>query len=189
MNDSTNTNLFTVDATGNIDAKETVSGTSLVTTGATGLQIKNGVSVNASINQAGAITCTSLSINGLAVRQYKEIVALNSFKATSATTGSTYVSGWSYSYTGSGGKVKVSVFITCFTLTAPIDRTWTLHKGSTVVATGTFLFNNAVAHTAMPVLTYIDTSGSTSATTWRVAVGAGTHCDLNDTCTMTIAEF
>ena len=64
VNDSANANFFTVGKTGDIVAKGSVSGTSLLSTGSLGLQIKNGVSTVASINQAGAIVGTSCQING-----------------------------------------------------------------------------------------------------------------------------
>ena len=64
MNDSANTNLFTVGKTGDTAAKGSLTGTSLLSTGSLGLQVKNGVSTVASINQAGAIVGTSCQING-----------------------------------------------------------------------------------------------------------------------------
>ena len=64
MNNSANTNLFTVGKTGDIAASGSLTGTSLLTTGSHGLQVKNGLSTVASINQAGAIVGTSCQING-----------------------------------------------------------------------------------------------------------------------------
>ena len=64
VNNSANANLFTVGKTGNIAATGSLTRTSLLSTGSLGLQVKNGVSTVASINQAGAITGTSCQING-----------------------------------------------------------------------------------------------------------------------------
>ena len=64
MNNSANTTLFTVGEAGDIAATGSVSGTSLLSTGSLGLQVKNGVSTVASINQAGATVGTSCQING-----------------------------------------------------------------------------------------------------------------------------
>ena len=66
---------------------------------------------NATITQAGDVTCQALSCSGLTVntvvyRHYKEIVALASVKSTTVTLGSSFISPWSYTYTSSGGKLK-----------------------------------------------------------------------------------
>ena len=50
--------------TGDIAATGSLTGTSLLTTGSQGLQVKNGLTTVASINQAGAIVGTSCQING-----------------------------------------------------------------------------------------------------------------------------
>ena len=190
MNNSANTNLFTVGKTGDIVATGSVSGTNLLTAGSQGLQIKNGVSTNASINQAGAISCTSLSINSLLIRPYKEIVALSQTAATgNITGGGGAVGGWSYSYTGSGGHIKISISISCYVATAPLIKSWYIYKDSAQAASGTFYFNYANVHTAMPVLTFIDTTRSTTAATWTAQAQPSVHVDTNDKCTMTIAKF
>ncbi len=67
VNNSANTTLFTVGKTGDIAATGSVSGTNILSTGSQGLQVKNGVSTVASINQAGAIVGTSCQINGVDV--------------------------------------------------------------------------------------------------------------------------
>ena len=175
--------------TASITQTGAVSCNTLSLSGSSGLMVGNGSVVNAAIDSAGALSCMSLAINGVAYRRYSELVALNSVKTTGINTGSSLVSGWSYTYTGTGGHVKVSVFITCYTNVSATERTWSIYKNSTSVVTGTFFFNNAAVHTAMPVLSYIDYSGTTAAVTWKVYVGAGTNVDSNDTCTMTIAEF
>ncbi len=55
VNDSSNNNLFTVDKTGIVSATGAISGSGLITTGSAGLQIKDGASTVASLNQAGAL--------------------------------------------------------------------------------------------------------------------------------------
>ncbi len=64
VNNSANTNLITVGRAGDIAATGSMTGASLLTTGSQGLQVKNGLSTVASINQAGAIVGTSRHISG-----------------------------------------------------------------------------------------------------------------------------
>ena len=149
---------------------------------------------NATITQAGDVACQALSCSGLTVntvvhRPYKEIVALASVKSTTVTSGSSFINPWSYTYTSSGGKVKVTVYITCYSSVAGAERQWSIYKNSTVAATGAFTHNNANTHTAMPALIHIDTTGSLTAATWKVYAGVSCVIDTSDTCTMAIAEF
>ncbi len=65
VNDSSNNNLFTVGKTGNASATRAISGSGLSTTGSTGLQIKNGASTVASLNQASILSCQSLTIDSV----------------------------------------------------------------------------------------------------------------------------
>ena len=50
-------------------------------------------------------------------------------------------------------------------------------------------FNQSPVHTGLPVLMYIDTSKSITASAWKVQVESGMCIDFNDRCTMAIAEF
>ncbi len=109
VNDSSNNNLFTVDKTGIVSATGAISGSGLITTGSAGLLIKDGASTVASLNQAGVLSCQSLLIDSVPYRGYKEIAALNMQQAYAMVSGGGAVSGWSYTYTGSGGIVKISV--------------------------------------------------------------------------------
>ncbi len=136
-----------------------------------------------------ASSCTSLSINSASHAPYKEIIALSFAKSTTVTSGSSFINPWSYTYTSSGGKVKVTVYITCYSSVAGAERQWSIYKNSTVAATGAFTHNNANTHTAMPALIHIDTTGSLTAATWKVYAGVACVVDTSDTCTMTIAEF
>ena len=111
VNDSSNANLFTVGKTGNASATGAISGSGLTTTGSAGLQIKNGVATAASLNQAGLLSCQSLLLDSVPYRGYKEIAALNMQQAYTTVSGGGAVSGWSYTYTGSGGITKISVYI------------------------------------------------------------------------------
>jgi hypothetical protein len=69
VNDTTNNNLLSISGAGNLTSSGTLTGTGIFTTGSGGLQIKNGVTTNASITQAGtlsckAMTCTSITTSG-----------------------------------------------------------------------------------------------------------------------------
>ena len=77
VNDSSNTNLFTVGKTGNVSDTGAITGSGLITTGSAGLEIKDGASTVASLNQAGVLSCQSLLIDSVPYRGYKEIAALN----------------------------------------------------------------------------------------------------------------
>ena len=111
VNDSSNANLFTGGKTGNVSATGAITGSGLTTTGSTGLQIKDGASTVASLNQAGVLSCQSLLLDSVPYRGYKEIAALNMQNAYATVSGGGAVSGWSYTYTGSGGVAKISVYI------------------------------------------------------------------------------
>jgi hypothetical protein len=67
VNNTANSNLLTISGSGNLTSSGTIGCTGIYTTGTGGLQIKNGVTVNASISQAGDIVCTSCTVNGNAV--------------------------------------------------------------------------------------------------------------------------
>ena len=54
--------------TGNVSATGTISGSGLITTGSTGLQIKNGAATVASLNQAGILACQSITIDSVPYR-------------------------------------------------------------------------------------------------------------------------
>lgn len=157
------------------------------------LMITSGATTTCSITQAGAISCTSLNINGATVtatRQYKETLALSyTVSTTITTTGNAAIPAWNYVYTGSGGIVKISVYISCYSAVAPITRSWSITKNGSPVCFGYFFFNVANTHTGMPVLMFVDKSYTTTPVTYGVSVGTGCCVDNNDYCSMTIAEY
>ena len=153
--------------------------------------IKDGASTVASLNQAGVLSCQSLLIDSVPYRGYKEIAALNMQQAYTMVSGGGAVSGWSYTYTGSGGIVKISVYISCYVSTVPQSNSWSLWKADDIVpsAFGLFWFTTANNHMTMPVLMHIDTRRSTAPTTWRIEVRPGLIVDTQDRCTMLIAKY
>lgn len=96
---------------------------------------------------------------------------------------------WSAAYTGTGGQLLVKSEITGWVNGSTGTRNWYLKKNGTTVATGSFYFNTANEHTTLPAIQYIDTSGSTTATTWSITVGSGLTVDSNDRCTITVTEY
>lgn len=64
INNSADNNLLTISGNGNLTSSGSITATSIVATGATPFQIKNGVTVNASISQAGTISGSSISTTG-----------------------------------------------------------------------------------------------------------------------------
>ena len=68
-------------------------------------------------------------------------------------------------------------------------KNWYLKKNGTTVATGSFFFNNANVHMTMPTLQYVDTTGSTTAATWSITVGASAIVDAMDRATITVTEY
>ena len=89
---------------------------------------------------SGSLSCGSLTVNSNPIRRTNETIALNSVNPTASTTGNSAVSGWSTSYTGSGGYQKIAVHITCIRTNASLTiRSWSIQKNSTTVATGSFL--------------------------------------------------
>ena len=180
-----------MDKTGIVSATGAISGSGLITTGSTGLQIKDGASTVASLNQAGVLSCQSLLIDSVPYRGCKEIAALNMQNAYATVSGGGVVSGWSYTYTGSGGVVKISVYISCYVSTVPQSNSWSLWKadGTVPSACGLFYFATANSHMTLPVLMHIDTRRSTAPTTWRIEVRPGLIVDTADRCTMLSAEY
>ncbi len=159
VNDSSNANLFTVGKTGNVSATGTISGSGLITTGSTGLQIKDGASTVASLNQAGVLSCQSLLIDSVPYRGYKELAALNMQQSYALVSDGGAVSGWSYTYTGSGGIVKISIYITCYAAVVPQSKSWSLWKTDDAApsAAGYLYFTTANNHVTTPILMHIDT--------------------------------
>ena len=117
-----------MDKTGIVSATGAISGSGLITTGSAGLEIKDGASTVASLNQAGVLSCQSLLLDSVPYRGYKEIAALNMQQAYATVSGGGAVGGWSYTYTGSGGIVKISVYISCYVATVPQSNSWSLWK-------------------------------------------------------------
>ena len=128
VDNSANTTLFTVGKTGNNSATRAISGSGLTTTGSAGLEIKDGASTVASLNQAGVLSCQSLLLDSVPYRGYKEIAALNMQQAYATVSGGGAVGGWSYTYTGSGGIVKISLYISCYVAVVPQSKSWSLWK-------------------------------------------------------------
>ena len=113
-------------------------------------------------------------------------------QATTFVSGGGAVSGWSYTYTGSGGIIKVSVYISCYATIVAQVRSWSSWKTDDTApsAAGYFYFTSANNHTTMPMLMHIDTRRSATATTWRVEVQTGLLVDaMVDRRTMLIAEY
>ena len=191
VNDSSNNNLFTVNKTGIVSATGAMSGSGLITTGSAGLLIKDGASTVASLNQAGVLSCQSLLIDSVPYRCYREIAALNMQQAYATVSGGGAVNGWSYTYTGSGGIVKISVYISCYVSVVPQSNSWSLWKPDDTVpsAAGYFRFTAANSRMATPGLMHIDTRRSTTPTTWRTEVRPSLLVDTTDRCTMLIAEY
>lgn len=98
------------------------------------------------------------------------------------------VTQWSASYTGTGGQLLVTADITAYSGSTG-TRNWYLKKNGSTVATGSIYFNTTSSHLTMPRISYIDTSGSTSAATWSIAVGNGLSVDTNDRATITVTEY
>ena len=95
---------------------------------------------------------------------------------------------WSASYTGTGGQLLVKADIMLWASSTG-TRNWYLKKNGTTVATGSFYFNNANVHTTMPTIQYVDTTGSTTAATWSITIGASAVVDTNDHATITVTEY
>jgi hypothetical protein len=191
VKNSSNANVFYVSPVGNVVASGGLTATAIYSNAAAGINVMNGATPKITLAQSGTIDCTALNVNGNStVRSYTEIVALNSVTSTtSSSTGAASPGGWTYNYVGNGGYQTITIYITCYTITDPVARTRTIRKNGNTVVTGTFYFNNAAVHTAMPPLIYIDTTGMTFLCTWSVYCGAGVLFDTSDTCTMTIAEY
>ena len=112
-------------------------------------------------------------------------------QAYASVSGGGAVNGGSYKYTGSGGIIKISVYISCYVSVAPQVKSWSLWKPDDTApsAAGFFYFTTANNHMTMPVLMHIDTRRSTAPTTWKIEVRPGLIVDTQDRCTMLIAEY
>ena len=113
-------------------------------------------------------------------------------QAYATVSGGGAVGRWSYTYTGSGGIIKISVYRSCFDSVVPQVKSWSLwkHDDADPSAAGYFYFSTANNHMTMPVLMHIDTRRSTTATTWRVEAQPSLLVDaVVDKCTMLIADY
>jgi hypothetical protein len=98
------------------------------------------------------------------------------------------VTEWSASYTGTGGQLLVQADITAYVSSGGL-KNWYLRKNGTTVATGAFFFNSTNTHHTMPTVQYIDTTGSTTAATWSIAVGNGMIVDPQDRASIKVTEY
>ena len=95
---------------------------------------------------------------------------MNMQKAYATVSGGGAVNGWSYTYTGAGGIIKISVYISCYVAAVPHGRSWSIWKPDDTAPSAAvyFYFTTANNHMVMTVSMHIDTRRSTTATTWIV---------------------
>ena len=155
--------------------------------GATGPAGANGVAGakgdTGAVGATGATGAQGPSGQGL----INQTLILNNVAPTTNYTAQD-VTEWSASYTGTGGQLLVKADITMWSNSTAI-KNWYLKKNGTTVATGSFFFNNANVHATMPTLQYVDTTGSTTAATWSITIGASAIVDAMDRATITVTEY
>ena len=113
-------------------------------------------------------------------------------QAYATVSGGGAANGWSYTYTGAGGIIKISVYISCYASVVPQVKSWSLWKPDDTAPSAAryFYFTTANNHMTMPVLMHIGTRRSTIATTWRVEAQPNLLVDaVVDRCAMLIAEY
>ena len=156
-------------------------------TGATGITGASGVQgatgPTGATGVSGATGVQGLSGDNLS----NETLILNNVAPTTTYNGAD-VTQWSASYTGQGGQLLVQAEITSYTASAAA-RNWYLKKNGSTVATGSFFFNATNTHMTLPVLSYIDTTGSTTAATWSITLGTSLIVDTQDRASIIVTEF
>ena len=153
-------------------------------TGATGVQGASGATgVAGATGVSGATGSQGLSGDNLS----NETIILNNVAPTTTYNGAD-VTQWSASYTGQGGQLLIQAEITSYTASSA-NRNWYLKKNGVTVATGSFYFNTTNTHTTLPVLSYIDTTGSITAATWSITLGTSLIADTQDRASIIVTEF
>ena len=105
---------------------------------------------------------------------------------SAALTGACSIPNWSFSYKGGGGTLLINISATACCTAQGLHSLRLLNNSTQVATAGVWTFTPSGTHLAQPQLMYVDTSGSTAANTWSLAIEAGIQVDSNDCCTAVI---
>jgi hypothetical protein len=118
-------------------------------------------------------------------------LALNDAAPTSNTVGPNAVPGWSFTYTGAGGRVAIEASFETYATSAG-SKTYELRRDGATVATRRHFFNSSVVlvYQTIPSIYYVAV-GHTGTSTYSIYIPAttGVVATDNPTCSMLITEY